>query len=124
MTALHRRLQSIETRMALASPSAELPASVQWLAVLKWFLPILEQAEPMPETEAAIGRVHRSIALLEECIAGDLRTNPWAYLEYYCQACVYRLSWKGDWVGRELAFMESDYDSHMAEIERIERVKR
>jgi hypothetical protein len=97
---------------------------VQWLAVLKWSLPVLKRKEPSPEIEAAIDRIQRSIALLEEYVAGDLKTSPWAYLEYFCQGCVYRLSWTGDWVGRELAFMEAEYDEHMAEIEKIERVRR
>ena len=61
-----------------------------------------------------------SIELLEEYVAGDLRTSPWVNLEYYCQDWVQRLSWTGDWVGRELAFMEADCDEHMAQIEKIE----
>jgi hypothetical protein len=125
MTGLHRRVELVKSRMALASPRRlELPASVVWLTVLKWFLPILESDEPSPEIEAAIDRVRRSIALLEEYVAGDLKTSPWAHLEYYCQYCVQRLSWTGEWVGQELAFMEADYDEHMAQIEKIERVRR
>jgi len=120
MTRLHRRVQSVKSRLALASPRrTELPSSVVWLTVLKWFLPILENDERSPEIEAAIDRVRRSIKLLEEYVAGDLKTNPWVNLEYYCQSCVQRLSWTGDWVGQELAFMEADYDEHWRKSRRL-----
>jgi hypothetical protein len=38
--------------------------------------PILESDEPSPEIEAAIDRVRRSIASLEEYVAGDLKKSP------------------------------------------------
>ena len=75
----------------------EEPASVQWLAVLRAALPPLERSEQTPEIEAAIDRVRRSITLLEEYVVGDLKTNPWQYLEYYGHGCLFRLQWTGAW---------------------------
>lgn len=126
LSQLRRRLAFLKASAASKSVALrqDVPASVQWLSVLRFSLPILQRCERTPETEAGIARIRRSITLLEEYIAGDLQMNPWAYLEYYLGACVMRLSWKGDWVGREFAFMEPDYDEHMTEIEKIERPRR
>jgi hypothetical protein len=94
---------------------------VRWLAVLKLFLPGLERSESAPGVEAATDRVRRSIAKLEGYIATHLHTDPWRQLEYYCHICLERLSWTGNgWEGRQLAFMEEEYDQAMAQIEEIE----
>jgi hypothetical protein len=91
--------------------------------VLKVCQPALERQKPPPTD--AIDRVRRSVALLEEYIATSLKTDPWQYLEYYCDGCLLRLRWNTpDWEGRQLAFMEQDYDEHMREIESIERGRR
>jgi hypothetical protein len=126
MGSLQRRLGSVESRLAgMSAQQPEEPASVRWLAILKIFLPVLEREERTPESEAALERMRYSIALLEEYAAGDLRASPWAYLEYYCHGCLLRLGWNTPgWEGRQLAFLEPDYDDRIRQIEAIERGRR
>lgn len=109
----------------MSAQQPEEPASVRWLAILKIFEPVLERGERTAESDVAIERVRSSIALLEEYAAGDLRASPWAYLEYYCHSCLLRLSWNTPgWEGRQLAFLEPDYDEQIRQIEAIERGRR
>jgi hypothetical protein len=123
MTSLRRRLQTIQTLAAkVTAHRPEEPASVRWLSVLKVLAPVLEKNEPTPDNEAAIRRTRESIVFLEDYVTAHLSTRPWAYLEYYCQACMLRLSYSTpDWEGRQIAVMEADYEEHMREIEQIER---
>jgi hypothetical protein len=74
------------------------PASVRCLAVLRLFLPVLERGERGPEVAEALGRVRRGIALLEGSVA-DQPSDPWAYLEYFLNACLLRLGWTNGWEG-------------------------
>lgn len=124
---LDRRVRAVADRLAAATRSRECeePSSVRWLRLLQAFLPVLEQGERTPEVEAAIGRVRQSISLLEEYAAVYLRTDPWAYLEYYCHGCLLRLGWDGPGTeGRQLAFLDPDYEGHVCQIEAIERTRR
>ena len=54
------------------------------------------------------------MALIAEALASG---RPWVYLEYYCHSCVLRM----DWRGFVPAFLDPDYDTHIDEIEGIER---
>jgi hypothetical protein len=67
-----------------------------------------------PRCTPAIVRVHRTLALVAEADASE---RPWAYLEYYCHSCVLRM----DWPGFVPAFLDPEYDTHITEIEGIER---
>lgn len=126
MSVLRRRIASVEEQVRERQPTpVEEPATVRWLRVLRIFLPALEKAEQTADVAAAFERVRWSVALIEEFLASDLAAHPCPYLEYYCNACVLRLSWNSpDWHGRQLAFMEADYEDHMRQIEQIERCQR
>ncbi|HET6572269.1 MAG TPA: hypothetical protein VFG68_01615 [Fimbriiglobus sp.] len=124
---LSKRVRAVEAGLEAAARSrgCEEPASVRWLDLLRAFLPVLEGDVRTPEGEAVIERVRYSICLLEEYVAGDLRSDPWAYLEYYCHGCLLRLGWDGPGTeGRQLAFRDPDYDGHIRQIEAIERARR
>ncbi|HET6576245.1 MAG TPA: hypothetical protein VFG68_21770 [Fimbriiglobus sp.] len=124
---LGRRVRAVEAGLDAAARSrgCEEPASVRWLDLLRAVLPVLEQGERTPQGQAAVERVRSSIGLLEEYVSVYLRTDPWSYLEYYCHGCLLRLGWDGPaWEGRQLAFLDPDYDGHIREIEVIERARR
>src|SRR5262245_25887826 len=104
---LARRVQALGDRVAATGREADVPGSVRWLRVLRVIGIALDRTAPSPEVEAAKARVRDSIGLLEEYVATALDTDPWVYLESYCQACVYRLAWtRPGWEGRRVAVLE------------------
>jgi hypothetical protein len=114
MKALHRRVVSARERIAgMRIEVPEPPAMEQWVAILKRVLPALEASDD-PAAPAAVARVHRTVGLVAE-VLGSCR--PWAYLEYYCHACVLRMHWPS----HVPAFLDLDYDRQIDEIEGIER---
>jgi hypothetical protein len=126
---LARRLGKAEGRVAAQErrrgPGPEGPASVRWLAVLRLFLPVLERNEREPGGAEAIARVRWSIALLERYVAESLASDPWCYLEYYLHGCLLRLRWTTNgWEGRQLAFLEEEYERHLGEVVAIEKARR
>ncbi len=89
MGKLDRRLRTIAEHVAVVAKqqAQEVPGWERWLRVLQIFLPTLERADPTPEFVAAVERMRRSIALLEEYGASEPHAEPWVYLEYFCSAC-------------------------------------
>ncbi len=119
MGKLDRRLRTIAERVAVVAKeqAQEKPGWQRWLRVLRIFLPAIERAEPTPESVAAVERMRHSIALLEEYGANEPHAEPWVYLEYFCHACVLRMSWPGF----VPAFLDPKYDQQLQQVVDIER---
>ena len=115
MKALHRRVLATGERVAgiRLAATPEPSGMERWTRILRMYLPALERWDD-PETPMAIARIHRTLALIAEAEASG---RPWAYLEYFCHACVLRMNWPGFMP----AFLDPDYDTHVTEIEGIER---
>jgi len=115
-----RRLSALEEHGRTLRRTHE-PASHKWLAVLKAVLPRVEE-QSAQDGKVVLRRVRYSIRLLEEYVEHHEAKSPWAYLEYFCSACILRLGYSGpEWEGKQFAFVEDDYDAHIAGIESLER---
>lgn len=121
MTSLRRRIARAEARAPMVVAGPEETATARWLRYLKIFQVAFQRSPASGETTVILDRIQRSVTMLDAFESPPLNATPHPYLEDFCHACLLRLRWNGDWIGRELAFCEADYDTHMAEIERIEK---
>lgn len=99
------------------NPPDEDPATVKWCTILKIYLKHFEKQEMSPVLEAVLARLHKSIAQLEQHNANPFYGYYSAHLEYYCQNCIYMLSWghSPSWKDHNtVAFLEPDYEERMA----------
>lgn len=119
---LQRRLKVLSERIRNRTPAGMQPASEQWLSVLKLVRPWFDRQPSSCDRDAVLRRIDDSVALIEEYRACFFASAPWAYLEYFCEGCVLRLSYSTpEWRGRELAVVDEHYGEQMRQIERIER---
>ena len=119
MGTVTRRARAIReqvTQMRVAA-TPEVSGMEQWARILRDVLPVIEiEASDDPAAQAAVARVHRTWALIAEA---DASGRPWAYLEYFCHACVLRMHWPVF----VPAFLDPEYATQLDEIERIERAR-
>ena len=115
MKALHRRVLATGERVAaIQLTSTPEPSGMErWARILRIYLPALERWDD-PVAPAAVARVHHTLALIAEAEASGCL---WAYLEYYCHACVLRMNWPGF----VPAFLDPDAHTQLSKIESIER---
>jgi hypothetical protein len=117
MKAIAHRIRRVEEHVAASVPQpAVRPATVRWLGILGIFLRHIDKIPVPPDARDAVRvRLESSIAFLEAYNADPAFGSGGANLEYYCQNCIYMLSWATpeDPDRNTLAFLEPDYDERM-----------
>lgn len=123
MSDLKQRLERLKKGLAVRLDEApQAPASERWLKVLRLFLPPLERYAADTGQNDTLLRVQRSIAYVEQYLAGG---EACAHLEYYLGICCDRLNWRSNgWEHHWFAPAEPGYEEHLRQIEEIRQAQR